>query len=800
MRLLALAFAGAAAAGGVPAEAHAQTSTSFGVEADARVVESSPSSNYGGSSLLRVDGGSDPDVESYLRVTVAGLSGSVESAKLRVRTTSGTVDGPATYAADDGWSEAGITWNNRPARTEGPSDDAAGVPSGAWLELDVTRLVTGNGTYSFVLAPTSNDALDMASRNATSDRPVLVVTTVASGPPTWTAPPTISGTAGEGQTVTAQEGTVTGTQPVSFEYQWQRCDASGGACVDLLDARGKTYALTSSDVGSTIGVRVTATNAEGSSTASAAPTAVVTTAPPPGDPVIAAAGDIAGCGYEDDEATAKILDTLDPTKVLTLGDNVYEVGSDSEFAECYEPTWGRHKARTSPAVGNHEYKTAGASGYFNYFGEAAGDRSQGYYAFDLGAWRIYALNSNCEQVACATGSPQEQWFRSDLIANPRSCVLAYTHHPRFSSHSSAERRDNDDVAALYEAFYEASGDVWLAAHNHYYERLARLDPNGALDPFGGVRTFVVGTGGNGLYPFGTPISGSEVRNNSTHGVLSLRLHETSYEWEFLPEAGKTFTDAGTDTCQGSLGDRMPPTAPGQLSASAPTETQVDLTWTASTDDVGVAAYEVYRDGALLAETAGTTYSDTTVNAGTTYAYHVKARDPAGNVSAPSNTATVTPGIGTRLVFAPEADARVQEANPTTNYGRSYLRTDGGSDPDTESVLRFTVAGGSGAVASAKLRVYAYSSTSDGPAVSGATSEWAESSVTWATRPATTSGPRDDKGPIAEKTWVEYDVTPLVTGNGTYTFRLATASTDGVYMYSREASTATLRPELVVTFG
>lgn len=273
--------------------------------------------------------------------------------------------------------------------------------------------------------------------------------------------------------------------------------------------------------------------------------------PVAGEVVIAAAGDIAKCTHDNDEATAQLLDSIAPERVLALGDNAYPSGTDAEFAGCYDPTWGRHKAKTHPVPGNHDYQTAGASGYFNYFGAAAGDPTKGYYAFDVGtSWRFYALNSVCSAVTCAAGSAQEQWLRADLAANPRSCSAAFMHFPRFASGESGLRRNNPNLAALYQAFYDASGDLWLVGHNHQYERLTRLSPTGAIDLERGIRNFVVGTGGAALYQFGPPITGSEVRT-AVFGVLKLTLRDAGYDWEFVPVAGSG--DTGTDTCGAATG-------------------------------------------------------------------------------------------------------------------------------------------------------------------------------------------------------------------------------------------------------
>jgi hypothetical protein len=278
-------------------------------------------------------------------------------------------------------------------------------------------------------------------------------------------------------------------------------------------------------------------------TATTRPTA---TTVPEGTATLLAAGDIADCSSSGDEATAALLDTRPDGVVATLGDNAYSRGTAREFAECYGPTWGRHRDRTRPAPGNHDYQTSRAAGYFAYFGAAAGEPPRGYYSYDLGSWHVVVLDSNCGGTSCRAGGVQERWLRAELAASGAACTLAYWHHPRFSSGST--HGSDDAVAPLFEALYEAGADVVLAGHEHNYERFAPLDPSGAVDSSRGIRTFVVGTGGRSHYKFASPIRGSEVRNGDTFGVLELTLEPGSYRWEFLPEAGKTFTDSGTGTC------------------------------------------------------------------------------------------------------------------------------------------------------------------------------------------------------------------------------------------------------------
>ena len=264
------------------------------------------------------------------------------------------------------------------------------------------------------------------------------------------------------------------------------------------------------------------------------------------DPVLVGAGDIAGCDTTGDEATAKLLDSISGT-VFTAGDNAYNSGTASEFSNCYNPSWGRLKARTKPTVGNHEYITSGASGYFGYFGSAAGDPKKGYYSYNLGEWHIVSLNSMCENVGgCDSTSPMLSWLKNDLAANPKKCTLAYFHYPLFSSGS--EHGSMPKMKPAWGVLYAANADVVISGHDHDYERFAPQRPDGTLDTTRGIREFVVGTGGKSHYRFGTIKANSQVRNADTNGVLKLTLHPSSYEWKFVPVAGKTFTDSGTTSC------------------------------------------------------------------------------------------------------------------------------------------------------------------------------------------------------------------------------------------------------------
>ncbi len=236
-----------------------------------------------------------------------------------------------------------------------------------------------------------------------------------------------------------------------------------------------------------------------------------TAAPSPsGDPVLVGAGDIASCQLDDDEATARLLDGIAGT-VFTAGDNAYENGTAAEFADCYGPTWGRHRARTRPAAGNHDYETPGAAGYKAYFGAAAtNEDGRTWYSYELGTWHIVVLDSDCGQVGgCDAASEQGRWLAADLAASSATCTLAIWHHPRFSS---GEHGNDTDVAPFWQALYKAGADVIVNGHDHDYERFAPQDPDGAPDRRLGIREFVVGTGGAALRGFATSAANAQLRD------------------------------------------------------------------------------------------------------------------------------------------------------------------------------------------------------------------------------------------------------------------------------------------------
>jgi len=398
-------------------------------------------------------------------------------------------------------------------------------------------------------------------------------------PPSNVTLPTITGQPAVGSTLTASPGGWSGTAPISFAYQWRRCDTSGANCVDIVPSASPAYTLTAADFGRTIRASVTGSNAAGASSASSSATQTVAGAPQT-DPVVMAAGDIAcgtatvggGCAQM---ATSNLIVNANPSAVLTLGDNQYDCGQLADFQNFYGPSWGRVKPKTFPTAGNHEYESSGdttdscyalpggAPGYFGYFGAAASPQEasctascKGYYSFDLGNWHLVAINSNCDEVGgCGTGSPQDTWLRSDLAQTNKSCILAYWHHPRYASGGHAAESTTFAMSDIWNDLYNARADLVLAGHDHDYERFAQLGPSNpasgepTVNAQTGIREIIVGTGGrsHGSFPSTTRV-GSEIRDSTAYGVLKLTLHATSYDWQFVPVAGNSFTDAGTTTC------------------------------------------------------------------------------------------------------------------------------------------------------------------------------------------------------------------------------------------------------------
>jgi chitodextrinase len=380
------------------------------------------------------------------------------------------------------------------------------------------------------------DAYDAAGNRSAKSLSLVVATSPC---PTDLQPPTVPTSL-----------RVVGTTATSVSVAWNASTDNvavtgyrvyrGGAFVATTTSL--TYAFGSLNCGTSYTFAVDAYDAAGNISSSRATLTAATAACPASstDPVVAIAGDIAGDG-SGDSATATLLDSLKPTAVLTAGDNVYNAGTASEFAAYYEPTWGRFKSLTYPAPGNHEYLTSGAAGYFGYFGARAGPSGKGFYSYNIGAWHLIALNS---QIAYGATSEQVTWLKNDLAASGAKCVLAYWHKPRFSAGTYS---DSTAYQPFWDVLYAANADVVVNAHDHNYQRFAPMTPTGARDSTRGIREFVVGTGGRSHYALRAD-SRREAGDSTSYGVLKLTLRAASYDWQFVPEAGRTFTDSGSGTC------------------------------------------------------------------------------------------------------------------------------------------------------------------------------------------------------------------------------------------------------------
>ena len=416
----------------------------------------------------------------------------------------------------------------------GTPEDANGNPlsgrtiswssgSSAVAAVNGNGLVTGAAAGATTITATSESTSGTAAVTVASV-PVASVTV---------SPATVSLQPGQTQQLTATPNDASGNALSGRMVTW----ASGNTAVATVSGSGLVSGVAA---GSTT---ITATSEGKSGGAS------VTVTPVGATVTLVGAGDIAECGDATDDSTAALLGRIGGT-VFTAGDNAYPDGYYQDYANCWAPSWGRYQAVVHPAAGNHEYHdsiTSGAADYYRYFfrehGTVVGDSGRYYYSYDLGAWHVVVLNTFIDMSA---GSSQERWLRADLAASTKQCTLAYMHYARFSSGSV--HGSYSEVQPLWQALYDYGAEIAIAGHDHEYERFAPQTPDGHLDTVRGIRAFVVGTGGGGLYSFGTPLPNSQVRNSSTWGVLKLTLADGSYSWEFVPITGQTFTDSGSGTC------------------------------------------------------------------------------------------------------------------------------------------------------------------------------------------------------------------------------------------------------------
>lgn len=449
-----------------------------------------------------------------------------------------------------------------------------------------------------------------------------------------------------------------------------------------------------------------------------------------------------------------------------------------------------------------------------------------WYAFDAGGARLYVLTASWADGNIGTGSVYQddhdahwtvgsaeyQWLENDLASHPGALKLAFWHYPLYADSGSQPsdaylQGGPGTLQGLLDTYGVA---LAFTGHAHGYERnrpdaaglVSYVLGNGgaALGSVGGCSPFdlyAIGSGGShcGAAPAG-------LTKDHVYGFAKVTVDGHQVTVTPTDEMGRTF-DVQTYVVPGGSTDSQAPTAP-VVSATAITSSRVDVTWSGSTDNVGVTGYRVRRDGTLLTTTAATTYADTSVSPATTYTYGVSALDAAGNESPVATAPVTTPPAsgGATLTFAPTDDATVDASQPTVNLGAASRVTVDAS-PVNDALLKFTVSGTAGCtVGSAALRLTVGSSTNDaspyGGDVYGTTNAWSQSTVTWSTAPvAATARVASLSAPVALGTSYLVDVTPLVTGDGTVSLLLTSPSSDGARYYSREGGTSAQAPQLQV---
>jgi acid phosphatase type 7 len=474
----------------------------FNPVADAYVVQSSASSNYGSSTSLKVD--ASPVTRSYLRFDVSGLGGApVQSALLYIYANSANASGFSVQAeASNSWAENQITSANAPA-VGNTINSSNAFGAGTWVEVDISSYIKAAGTYSLVLSSSSSTSTNLAAREDATHAPELAIST------------------GMGQ-------------------------------------------VTSTPIKTAVPTRTSIANPTKSQTPSKTPTPLPPSGGVGN--VLLIAGDICKHNFGLIDYTANCKKTGDLVRSLlaansgaqvqTLGDNVNNDGGTysytAEYADLYGPNWGSFLNVTHALMGNHDtYPPGGDAAYFSYFGATAGPQPDGYYSYNIGSsWHVIVLNAQCSKAGgCGAASVQTTWLKSDLAANSKPCVMAVWHQPRWTS---GRHPDDATYAPWWNLLYQYKVDIVANGHNHNYERFDQINPSeqAASD---GIREFIVGTGGapGDAYTYAShPLDPNEVIRNQTiqYGVLKLTLSTNSYTWNFLPAAGSTLTDSGTSVC------------------------------------------------------------------------------------------------------------------------------------------------------------------------------------------------------------------------------------------------------------
>jgi len=509
---------------------------------------------------------------------------------------------------------------------------------------------------------------------------------------------------------------------------------------------------------------------------------------PDGQPLMVAAGGDGASGITNANNVTNLIKNLNPDMFLYLGD-VYNKGTYTEFINWYgndQTFFGQFKNITNPIVGNHEYENGVAPGYFDYW-----DNVPDYYSYDAGGWHFIALNSNYSVVPVGTGSPQFQWLQSDLNANSEKCTVVYFHHPLFNIGPPSSTTELMDIWNL---MVDSGVEIALTGHDHTYQRWSPLGTDGQLDP-NGIIQFVAGASGHGVQT----ITKSDNRvafysdaNPGALGVLMLALNSSGANFSYVNIAGEVI-DSGVIPCDNNGQDTQAPTIPGNVNVNVVNSTTVDINWSASIDNTGVAGYTIYRNGVEIIDVPSgiTSYRDNTLLPETSYEFQVNAFDLAGNHSGLSNPVSIsTPPLPETLIFPVFADTYVNSGNPTSNYGRSTsLRMD--ASPDLHGYLKFNINGLAGnPVYSARLQIFSNSSSSIGFRVRNViNNNWDEYTMTNNNAPDMLDV-INTTGTISSNSWVEVDVTSAITGEGIFSFGLDTLSSSAMSVASRESGVNT----------
>jgi chitodextrinase len=668
----------------------------------------------------------------------------------------------------------------------------------------------------------------------------------------------------------------------------------------------------------------------------------------------------AGSPNPDQANVLRQISLSDARFAVMTGDTAYPNGSQRNYGDLQQTGadtssvfgssfWGV-PGRSIPifnVTGNHGFQngnvqvvnwpeanaTNGSGGryqvesYPSINGSPAGTYPSFWYAFDAGRVRFYMLevawlggSEDYGTDAAAhwtTSSAEYNWLKNDLATHPRALKFAFWHYPLYSDASSSDTAIQGGPGTLQGLLDANNVNIAFNGHSHVYQR-NRADPAGlvsyifgnagaslaAVSGCSSLDAYAIGSGGShcGAAPAGlstdrvfgfgkVTVNGQQVTVTPTDemgrtydvqtytfpdsepdsqpptipanltaaaplrgqvdlswtsstdnvGVTGYRIYRNgtflktltgtntsysdttvtasrtySYQVTALDAAGNESARQSTPATATTPGppDTQAPSAPGGLTATTPRSNQVNLSWTLSSDDIRVAGYNVYRNGSLLESVPGdaTTYSDDEASPSTAYSYAVSALDAAGNESVKSTVAVTTPAAGGgTLTFAPSDDATIDASLPSSSFGTANrLVLD--SSPVNDALLKFTVSGtGSGTscptISAAKLRLTVGNTTNDnsnrgGDFRAAVNSNWSESSVTWNNAPAAAAGPPVSSitTPVALGTAYEADVTPIITGNGTYTIRASNTSSDGVRYYSRNGNAANLAPQLLVTCG